>query len=79
MLKYISRQFLNADRISSIKDDPITEEIIPDLTRRNTIVAPPSLEEVEPDMINVEEGNAKDDSINDVFTMWMSFRVLRRR
>lgn len=29
---------------------------IPDLSRRNTIVPPPSLEEVEQDMENIEEG-----------------------
>lgn len=48
---------LNSDKVSSEKaDDTIRETITPDLTRRNTIVAPPSLEEVEPDMENVEEG-----------------------
>lgn len=47
----------NSDSGNNVKiteDD--TTQPIPDLSRRYTLVPPPSLEEVEPDMENVEEG-----------------------
>lgn len=51
------KRILKTDKVHSVSvSDDAAEEVIPDLGRRNTIVPPPSLEEVEPDMENVEEG-----------------------
>lgn len=42
--------------LDKIEDETVKEEPTPDMSRRNTFVPPPALEEIEQDIENLEEG-----------------------